>query len=121
MQKYIELPKKDVGAKVENEWYKICQKEQIPFITLKSRTKLADVHWDYITYPTNVDDILNDLNGQLRDNAIEIFMKYADKRSAYTANDHLVWFKNLEIEKAKIAAEELYDLVTAYIEGHKKA
>lgn len=100
---------------------KYFRKKQFPFITLKSRTKLADVHWDYITYPTDVDDILNDLKGKLRDDALEIFRKYADKRSEYRGNDHLVWFKDLEIEKAKLAAEELYDLVVSYIDGHKKA
>ncbi|MCC4118796.1 hypothetical protein LLG90_25925 [Aromatoleum toluclasticum] len=121
MKKYVEIPKNDVDSKVENAWFGTCRKNNIPFITLKSRTKLADVHWDYISYPTEVDRILKGLDGQLRDGAIAIFKKYADSRSEYTANDLLVWFKNLEIPKAKLAAEELYDLVAGYVERNRKS
>lgn len=120
MQKYFELPKNDVQSKAQNAWFEICRNNSIPFIILKSRTKLADVHWDYIAYPTEVDKIFNVLDGQLRDKAITIFKKYADSRSEYQASDLLVDFKNLEIPKAKFAAEELYDLIADYVERNGK-
>lgn len=120
MQKYVEVPKNDLEAKAENTWFEICRKNSIPFITLKGRTKFADVHWDHISYSPEVDRILNALNGQLRDGAIAIFKKYANSRSKYEANDLLVWFRNLEIPKAKTAAEELYDLITGYVERNSK-
>lgn len=116
MQKYFELPKNDLQSKAENAWFEICRNNSIPFIILRSRTKLADVQWDYITYPTEVDKVLNTLDGQLRDKAIAIFKKYADSRSEYQASDLVVCFKNLEIPKAKLAAEELYDLIADYVE-----
>lgn len=120
MQKYVEVPRNDVNSKAENAWFEICRKNRIPFITLTSRTKLADVHWDHIAYPTDVDRVLNALDGQLRDGAIAIFNRYADSRSEYEANDFLVWFKNLEIPKAKLAADELYDLIASYIGRNSK-
>lgn len=115
MQKYVEVPKNDLKKITENAWFEICRKNSIPFVILKSRSKLADVHWDHIAYPSEVDRILNMLNGQLRDGAIAIFKKYASSRSEYEVNDLLVWFKNLEIPKAKLAAEELYDLIDGFV------
>lgn len=121
MKKYAEIPKNDVGAKVENAWFESCREREVPFITVKSRTKLADVHWDYIAFPAEVDKALEILGTKLRDDAIAIFKKYANKRSQYTANGHLVWYKNLEIQQAKFAAEELYDLIVAHINGANQA
>lgn len=120
MQKYVELPKNDLNAKAENAWFEVCRKNSIPFITLKNRTKFAEVHWDHITYSPEVDKVLNAFDGQLRDGAILIFKKYANSKSEYEASDLLVWFKNLEIPKAKLAAEELYDLIAGYIERNSK-
>lgn len=117
MNKYVDLPKNDLNDKVQNAWFHTCCAKRTPFITIKSRTKLADVHWDYITYPPHADEVLSNLNGQLRDEAIAIFMKYANSRSEYSINDQLVWFKNIEIPKAKLAAEELYDLIVNYVEA----
>lgn len=120
MQKYFEVPKNDVQSKAENAWFETCRNNSIPFIILKSRTKFADVHWDHITYPPEFDKIFNVLDGQLRDAAIVIFKKYADLRSEYQANDLLISFRNLEILKAKITAEELYDLIAGYVKTNEK-
>lgn len=118
MKKYVEVPKNDLQAKEENAWFEICRKNSIPFITVKNRTKFADVHWDHITYSPDVDKILNAGNGQLRDGAIAIFKTHANSKSKYEANDLIVWFKNLEISKATLAAEELYDFITAYLKSN---
>jgi len=120
VKKFEEVPKNDVNHRVENAWYEFCRERKVPCITVKSRTKLADVHWDYIAYPAGVDEILDSLGNQLRDSAIAIFMKYADQRSEYTASGCLVWYKNLEISQAKLAAAELYDLIVGYVDGAHK-
>lgn len=118
MQKYFETPKNDMKVKAENAWFEICRENCIPYITLKNRTKFADVHWDYITYSTEVENILNAGNGRIRDGAIEIFKRHANTKSKYEANDLTAWLKNLEIPKAKLAAEELYDFIAAYVESN---
>lgn len=116
MDKYVEIPRTDVSAKKENEWFEHCESNQIPFITVKPRSKYADVHWDYITYSKEVDRVLEGLGNTLRDSAIDIFKQYANANSRYTASGHLVWFKNLETESARMAASELYDLIVGCIE-----
>lgn len=115
MNKFVDIPKRDVDAKAENAWFEKCRTSCVPFITLKSRTKFADVHWDYITYPNDIHKIFDSFGDKLRDDAIAIFMKYANKKSEYTANRYLVWYKSLEIPKAKLAAAELYDLIDQYV------
>lgn len=115
MKKYAEIPRNDVDHRAENAWFMACQENKVPFITVKVRTKLADVHWDYIAYPTEVDEFLDGLGNQLRESAISIYTKYADSRSECNASDKLVWFRNLEIYKARLAAEELYDLIDGLV------
>lgn len=117
MKKYAEIPKNDVDTKVEKSWFKTCRANNTPFITVKARTKFADVHWNYITYPTEIDKVFDELGTKLRDEAIAIFMKYADKQSEYSVSGRLVWFKNLEISKAKLAAAELHDLIAQHVES----
>lgn len=117
MNKFFEIPKNDPKAIAENSWFQICRKEKIPFIIIKSRKKYADVHWDYITYPNEVDKILNNRAIELRDAAIEIFKKHANERSKYSASNLLVSYENLEIPQAKLAAEELYDLIVSHVDG----
>jgi hypothetical protein len=111
MHKFVEIPRNDVSAEKENAWFDRCVTSQIPFIKVKTRSKYADIHWDYITYSKEVDEVLEDLGARLRDSAIDIFKQYANENSRYTASGHLVWFKNLEIESARLAASELYDLI----------
>ncbi|MCK7546318.1 hypothetical protein MLC59_19370 [Marinobacter bryozoorum] len=116
MEKYVELSDTSSDFAKENVWLEHCELKQIPFITVKTRSKYADVHWDYITYSNEVDEILESIGTTLRDSAVEIFNQYASKKSRYTASGHLVWFKNLEIEQAREAASDLYDLVVRSIE-----
>lgn len=72
MRKYFELPKNDVQSEANNAWFEYCRTQAIPFITLRCRTKLADVEWDYIAYPPEIDNAFKNLDGELRDKAILI-------------------------------------------------
>jgi hypothetical protein len=115
MTKYIEIAKSEAGFERENDWFKHCESAQIPFITVKLRSKYADVHWDYIAYSKGVDEILEGLGNTIREGATELFKKYANTKSRYSVNGHLIWFKNLEVENARLAAGELYELIVASV------
>ena len=73
-----------------------------------------------MTYSLEFDSIFNALDGEIRDAAIVFFKKYANIKSEYQANDSLIYFINLEIPKAKIAAGELYELIINYIKTNEK-
>jgi len=90
MRKYIDLPRKDPHHRLENGWYESCQQRKVPFITVKRRTKYADVHWDYITYPTRLDALLHSFDGALRDKAKEIYLRWANARSSFDGSDQLI-------------------------------
>jgi len=81
-----------VQSEANNAWFKYCREQNIPFIFLKCRSKLADVEWNHIAYPQEFDQSFKNPNGELRDKAIFIFKKYADQRSKYQASDLLVSF-----------------------------
>jgi hypothetical protein len=114
MKKYIEIQKTESGFESENAWLATCRTNSIPFITLKNKTKFIDVHWDYIAYSPENEKILHQLNGDLSKKAKDIFEKYANQKSQFRATDLLVWFKNMEPNNARLAAVELYDLITSY-------
>lgn len=116
MEKFIEVPKNDVNHAPENDWFQKCRIEKIPFITLKARTKYADVHWDYISYPTELDSVLDVFEDQIQDGAMKIFKNYAtDTKADFSISSRLITFRNIEISKAKLAAIDLFDLINGFV------
>lgn len=114
-KQYAEFKRADKGHKTENAWFVFCRANKVPFITVKVRTKYADVHWDYISYEPDVDAALAKYGIEIRDAAIIIFRKYASKSSSFEVNNHLVWYRDMDIEGARQAASELYELVVAVV------
>lgn len=117
MKKFVEIDGKDIEYKIENAWYQQCDKKQVPFIKINSRTKFADVHWDYITYNPELDNLISETADKFTQAATEIFNRHANHKSSYKLNGSLVWFYDLEIPKARLAASELYDLVASCLES----
>lgn len=115
MNKYVLVPRKDKDHELESRWYRHCQQSQVPFVTVKKRTRYADIHWDYITYNTGVDKILEQNAREIKSSAVNIFMKYAGRASSYEVSGHLVWYRNIAIEHSECAASDLYDLIIAVV------
>jgi len=113
--KFAELTRADQDHKKENAWFGHCQANGIPFITVRARTRLADVHWDYISYSAKNDEILAEHALEIRDSAINIFRKYSSKGSSYEANNLFVWYRDMDIDTARQAAVELHDLVAKVV------
>lgn len=116
MNKFVEIPSKEKGYEKETDWHQHCRSKQIPFITVKTRTNLADVHWDFITYNTpETDQKLSDLSKLIEMSAFDIFKKYANDASTQRINCHLIYFYGLSIPQARLAADELYDLIVSLV------
>lgn len=95
-----------------NAWYRVCQKEQLPYIVVEKRTKFATVRWDYISFNSeneknivkNQDSYIEELNA--------IFAKYRNAKSEFRIDGAgLIYFFDIEVSKANAMAEELYDIV----------
>jgi hypothetical protein len=111
MQKFVEVRSNEKGHDKENIWFDKCRRDKTPYITLKARVKLANVHWDYIAYPSEMDLNFDKHKDFIVKKAVEIFNKYASSKSDYRISSGLVYFNDLELSNARLAAMELYDLV----------
>lgn len=117
MQKFLEIPRRVKNFDSENLWFNHCQRQSIPFIIVKPATKYADVHWDYITYHPDIDDVLHAREKELKEKATAIFMKYANEKSEYLVNASLIYYDRLGVDEAKKAAAELFDLISDIVQS----
>jgi hypothetical protein len=114
MNKFYEHSHGKLNSAAENAWYNHCRKHQIPYIAIKSRTKLADVHWDYLSYSKENEQKLSRHGKSINEFAIEqfhLYSKNAGRTANYTVCGNLIWLKNLAITDARSAAENLYDYI----------
>ena len=111
MSKFIEVPAKEICTTSEKNWSRHCEIKQVPFITIRTRRNVAEIHWDYITYSDDVVYHLNHIGSTIFNKAFEIFNRHANAMSQFVANGNLIWFKTLEVKQARLAATELYDLI----------
>jgi hypothetical protein len=111
MEKFVEITRKDKGFDKENSWYRVCEKQCIPFITIRARSKLADVQWDYMSYPPSIDEALFSQRERIKTQVSAIYDRYASKDTWFGAGPGVISFGNLEIGSAREAASELYDII----------
>lgn len=114
MKKYHEHASGKINSDSEKSWYIHCIKHQVPYIVIKSRTKFADIHWDYITYSKENEKKLAAHANSINEFAEQLFFDYSKnsaKSTNYTVCGNLIWLKNLAISDARAAAERLYDFI----------
>ncbi|HEY8096271.1 MAG TPA: hypothetical protein VIE65_09325 [Methylobacter sp.] len=111
MQKFVEITRKDKGFDKENSWFGFCQKEKIPFITIKARSKTATVQWDYITYPPGMDEALFSLHADIKAQITTIYQSYMSESTWLGVGPGVISFGHLEISAARDIALELFDVI----------
>ena len=111
MEKFVEITRKDKGFDKENSWYGLCEKQRIPFITIKARSKLADVQWDYMSYPPSIDQALFAQHEHIKAQMSVIYDRYASKDTWFGAGPGVISFGNLNIDNAREIASDLYDVI----------
>ena len=95
-----------------NAWYSHCQAHRLPYITITTRTKYANVEWDYINLPMEIDAVISTNENRLLDGFKRIYLKYANPKSVGRLSNHVPQFINIEIDKAELLASDLYDFIT---------
>lgn len=111
MEKFVEIAKKDKGFDKENSWYRNCEIQRIPFITVKARSKLATVQWDYVSYPPSIDKALFAQHERIKTQVSVIYDRYASKDTWLSVGPGVISFGNLEIADAREVASALYDII----------
>jgi hypothetical protein len=76
--------------------------------------------WDYVTLPPTYDKVLFEQEKRLQAQAIAIFEKHATRQSSVRAKSTVVFFDNLPIDKAKLAANELYTLIESLFKENEE-
>lgn len=109
--KFIEHRESEKSIDCVNEWFTFCQKNAIPYITISTRKKFADVQWDYINFHSKIENKIDMLGDDFAQGMIEIFKKYANNKSTYIAGSRVAEFKNIEIPQARNLAKNLYDYI----------
>ncbi|WP_428827695.1 hypothetical protein ACLIKD_06805 [Azonexus sp. IMCC34842] len=111
MEKFVEITRKDKGFEKENQWFETCRRERIPFVTVKARSNLATVQWDYISYPTSMDKPLFSMHADIKARAEAIYDRYRSKDTSLGVGPGVVSFGNLHINDARQVAIELFDII----------
>lgn len=101
----------------QSDWFHACRDTRKPYVVVRTAEKTADVMWDYVTLPAIYDNILMANAKVLKEQAVAIFQKHASPESSVRAKPTVVFFHNLTISKAKLAANELYTLVESLVEN----
>ena len=101
----------------QSDWFHTCRESGKPYVTVRTSEQTADVMWDYVTLPPSYDSVLLANEGLLREQAIAIFQRYASDKSSIRAKATTVFFDNLPIPDAKLAANELYTLIESLVEN----
>lgn len=110
-RKYISYTHLSEDSHEINDWYRHCQQEKIPYVTVSARRKYANVQWDYINLPTEYDAILSTKGDEFIQGFQEIFKRYATDNSEYRVGNFVATFVDIEVEKAPRLAEDLFDYI----------
>lgn len=94
-----------------NAWFSYCSKEQIPYITIKNRTRYSTIEWDYINLNPELDKVFVENGEENKKQFLEIFRKYANDKSKYTMSNLILFVEKIPVENSKQFAEELFDLI----------
>ena len=100
----------------QSDWFHTCRDAGKPYVVVRTSEKTADVMWDYVTLPPSYDALLMKSERFLKAQAISIFQKHASATSSVRVKATMVFFDNLTIPKAKVAANELYELIESLVE-----
>jgi len=105
----------------QSDWFHYCRETAKPYVVVRTGEKTADVMWDYVTLPPSYDRVLFEKGRLIQEQAIAIFEKHGTKDSSVRAKPTVVFFDNLPIEKAKLAANELYAMIESLFNGRERA
>ena len=114
MKKYIECKQNDSSEL--NRWYEHCRDAGIPYVYVCPRSVYASVHWDHMPLDPDQDfQLMANSNGIMSD-LLEIFQRYADRKSRYEISELVGKMDNLSLENSRIVANKIFDVLNARLE-----
>jgi len=105
----------------QSDWFHYCRKTAQPFVVVRTGEQTADVMWDYVTLPPSFDKVLFERGMEIKEQAAAIFQRHATAQSSVRAKPTVVYFDNLPIDRAKLAANELFAFIDSLLKGREQA
>ena len=105
----------------QSDWFHHCRETAQPYVVVRTGEQTADVMWDYVTLPPAYDKVLFQRGQEIREQAIAIFERHATSNSSVRAKPTVVFFDNLPIDRAKIAANELFSFIDSLLKGRDRS
>jgi hypothetical protein len=103
----------------QSDWFHYCRDTAKPYVVVRTGEQTADVMWDYVTLPPAYDRVLFERGREIQEQAIAIFERHATDGSSVRAKPTVVFFDNLPIDRAKIAANELFAFIDSLFRGRE--
>lgn len=100
----------------QSDWFHYCRETAKPYVVVRTGEQTADVMWDYVTLPPSYDRMLFEQGKEIQAQAATIFHRHATPQSSVRAKPTVVFFDNLPIDGAKIAANELFAFIESLLE-----
>lgn len=94
-----------------NEWFKQCEKQDQPYVLCLNRTTYSKVQWDFINLSHEKAEKLLTNEEWVRKGLIDIFNRYANKKSTYQFSVQVGYMDTLDQHNAAAAAEEVAKLL----------
>lgn len=112
-KKYLEITA-DEGSGRKNEWFEYCRQQRMPYITVVVDSGVADVAWDYISYPIDSEKLFNENCGDICQSLMVIYEKFSTENTQYKISSTDAEFKDVSIDCARRAAVEIYELIDGF-------
>jgi hypothetical protein len=115
-EKYVLIDAKTSDVDSRNDWYRHCQTNVFPYITITEKAEYATVEWDHINLPMGLDDKISENRARLMEGFESIYHKYANLRSEKQLHFNGPRFIDIEVANSKLLASDLYDFVAGVLD-----
>lgn len=112
MNKYVLLLGTNATDAAANEHFDYCKNEQVPYIEIKKRSRSTIVHFDYISYDSEMDHFfIHEALSAIKNVCALLANKYSVQ--CYDAAGSVITFSGVDRNQAEHLAESLFDFLYA--------
>lgn len=112
---FVSITSKSDDYNQINTWLRQCQKSGTPYITIKTKTKFADVNWDYINLSHEAEECLRNNSKEIKNGLVSFYHKFANEQSSYSINEFTAEYKKIEIGNAEKLASEVFEFICKFL------
>ncbi|KKN89626.1 hypothetical protein LCGC14_0237580 [marine sediment metagenome] len=109
-QKYLERKRTNVSTPETRDWFHHCTSNGLPYVEVRNLKSNIGVHWDHITLSLSAEERFLARYTEFRAGVEAIVKRWGSDASEWQVSQWTVWIWKLDLDSARNAACELYDL-----------